>query len=247
MDTKHLMNTKRITTTVLILIVFALTTAACGRIVKGSGNLITESRETSRFSNVSLQGSGDVIIIQGSEESLVVATDDNIMQYVSTEVQGDTLYLDMENDTRSLSYTDLTFTLTVRDLDGLEISGSGDMRVATLETDTLAINVTGSGEVDVAALTAEEVEVTIRGSGDVSLAGTSTNQEVEVNGSGNYFGKQLQSSESAVSIRGSGNATVWATERLEVGIYGSGDVRYYGDPSLNTSNQGSGEVTHADK
>ena len=76
--------------------------------------MVSESRDVSGFDRVSLSGSGEVIITQSGEESLSVETDDNIMQYVKTEVRGGTLYLDIDaQGVAVLSPTRLTFTLSV--------------------------------------------------------------------------------------------------------------------------------------
>jgi hypothetical protein len=43
------------------------------------------------FSNVSLSGSGQVILEQTANESLTVTTDDNLLPYIKTEVKGNRL------------------------------------------------------------------------------------------------------------------------------------------------------------
>ncbi|MEZ4663689.1 MAG: DUF2807 domain-containing protein [Caldilineaceae bacterium] len=45
-----------------------------------------------------LSGSGDVILTQGETKSLTVETDDNIMQYVTTNVRGPFLLSTGMND-----------------------------------------------------------------------------------------------------------------------------------------------------
>ena len=64
--------------------------------VRGSGDLVTESRQVSDFDRVALSGSGQVVITQGAEEGLSVEADDNLMQYVRTEVSGRTLELGLD-------------------------------------------------------------------------------------------------------------------------------------------------------
>ena len=154
-----------------ILIAIVLLLCACGlRAVRGSGRLVTESRDVRDFDRVSLTGSGEVILIQGEEESLTIETNDNVMRDVTSEVKGGTLTLGTESG-KLISATQLRFTVTVRDLAGLTVSGSGDITAERVDTDRLEVRVSGSGDVQIDALTADRVEVRISGSGDVALAG----------------------------------------------------------------------------
>jgi hypothetical protein len=227
----------------LVLIVLLL--GACGlKAVRGSGDLVTESRDVGGFDRVVLRGSGEVIITQDGTESLTVETDDNVIEYVTTEVKGRTLELGFEGfeDAVLVSPTRLIFDLHLKDLTGLEISGSGDMEAESIETDRLEIKVSGSGDVRIDSLAAEEVELKISGSGDIELAGDAARQDITISGSGKCRAGDLRGEVVDVSVGGSGDAIVWATESLDVRITGSGSVDYYGAPSTDLSTSGSGSI-----
>lgn len=238
------MNTKNLKVVGLLAIV-ALLLIACGLgtfgTVRGSGNLTTESRSVSNFDRVSLTCSGDVVITQSGEESLTVETDDNIVQYVTTEVRGGTLYLGLESG-KSISPTRLRFTLNVQDLVGLTTSASGDITAASLDTDRLEVRVSASGDVRIDSLTAEEVEVRISGSGDVELAGEVPGQDITITASGDVHAGDLRGEAVKVTISASGDATVCATESLDARLTASGSVNYYGNPTTNFSSTGSGKI-----
>jgi hypothetical protein len=225
-----------------ILIAVALLLCACSlRAVRGSGRLVTESREVGDFDRVTLTSSGEVILTQGDRGSLTVETDDNVMQYVTSEVKGGTLTLGTEIG-KLVRPTWLKFTLSVEDLDGLTVSGSGDIVAERFDTDRLEIKVSGSGDMRIDALTAQAVEVRISGSGDVELAGQATEQNVTISGSGKYRAGDLRSETASVTISGSGDATLWATESLKARVTGSGSASYYGTPKTDVSGSGSGKV-----
>jgi len=210
--------------------------------IRGSGNLITESRSVSDFDRVDLSGCGQVVITQSGEESLVVETDDNIMPYVRTIVKTGTLDLGFDAKYKRISPTRLWFTLNVKDLVGLKISGSGDITAASLDTDRLEVKVSGSGDVGIDSLTAKNVKVRISGSGDVELAGEATGQDIGVSGSGKYRAQDLHSETVKVKISGSGSTTVRATESLDAHTSGSGAVNYYGNPKVKSKITGSGKI-----
>ena len=76
------MSTSIVTVIAVLAIGISLVGAKTIDRVKGSGKLITESREVREFDRIVLNGSGEVVITQGDEESLSVETDDNIMPYI---------------------------------------------------------------------------------------------------------------------------------------------------------------------
>lgn len=209
--------------------------------ISGSGTLITESRDVNGFDQVTLEGSGEVILTQGDTESLTVETDDNLMQYVSTEVRDGTLYLDLRNEQFThIGPTQLIFRLDVKEIVGLNVLGSGSIEADSLTTDRLSFDIVGVGDVLVDSLQAGELQIHIGGSGNLELAGTATEQDINIGGSGRVLAPDLRSEVVNVRTGGSGDATVWASNTLDARIAGSGKVNYYGSPSVSSSITGSG-------
>lgn len=233
---------KRIVVVLLLLVAILTVTACNASIVKGSGDLITETRAVSDFDSIDLSGSGEVIVRQDGNESLTIETDDNVMEHVKAEVEGGVLKLGYEEGFNLIDHTRLIFTVGVDDLKSLKISGSGDIESDNLETSRLDATVSGSGDIQIADLSADEVTAKISGSGEIDLAGDATAQDVTISGSGKYLAGDLCSASVKVKISGSGDATVCATEELDSNISGSGSVSYYGRPSISTSGSGSGKI-----
>jgi hypothetical protein len=228
---------------VLLLPMAILAATACNtRIVRGSGDLITETRQVSGFNRIDLSGSGEVIVTQNGSESLSIETDDNVMEHVRAEVVGRTLQIGFKEGVNLITPSRLVFSVDVDDLTGLAISGSGDVEVDMLEADRLEAIVSGSGEIQIGDLRVGEVNAEISGSGEIGLAGDAASQEVTISGSGKYLAGDLCSARVKVSVSGSGDATVCATETLDSNISGSGSVDYYGRPSINSSDSGSGRL-----
>lgn len=227
---------------ILLLLVGILMLAACNPIIKGSGNVISETRQVSDFDRITLSGSGDVIVTQGMGESLTIETDDNVMGHVKSEVDGGTLNLGFEQGINFISPSQLVFYVDIDDLTGLTISGSGAIEADRIETESLDAGISGSGNIKITELRASEVGANISGSGEIDLAGEVVNQDVNISGSGEYQTGDICSETVSVNISGSGDATVCALERLDTNISGSGSVNYYGRPSINSSGSGSGEI-----
>jgi hypothetical protein len=219
--------------------------SSCGlSVIQGSGRIISQDRAVSFFNQVDLQGSGDIILTQGDAEAMRVEADDNIMDYIKTEVRGDTLYVgfkDYRGDTVWPSQS-IKYYITMNTIKGLTLTGSGTISAKQVNALDLGLTINGSGDILLDALTANSVDCTIRGSGKCVLAGKVGSQTAAIIGSGKYLADRLESQTAIVSIAGSGNITVRVAESLDVTITGSGDVTYYGKPSVSEHITGSGNV-----
>jgi hypothetical protein len=213
--------------------------------VEGSGKIITQDRAVSGFNRVELGGTGQVTITQGDQEALTVEADDNIMPYIRSDVRGNTLYLGYTaaaSGMRIRPSTPIKFNITMKQISGLEVSGSGNITAPNVDTSSLELQISGSGNVDIAALKAVSLDTGVSGSGSVNLSGQVTDQKISISGSGKYEAAKLQSQTADVSVSGSGDTTLWVTETLNVHISGSGDVSYYGNPGIQSSSSGSGKI-----
>jgi hypothetical protein len=188
--------------------------------VRGSGTIVTEAREVEGFSEIRLEGSGDVMVDVGDRESLSIEADDNLLELIDTEVRGSRLVIDHEG---SLSpSTDIVYRVEAIDFDGVAIAGSADVVAPDVDCDIFSVSIAGSGSMEVDG-SCEGIEIDIAGSGDIDAGG-------------------LLVDRAEVSIAGSGDVIVNADEGLRVSIAGSGNVVYLGDPATEIDVQGSGEV-----
>jgi len=236
------MNIRNLRLSILLGIV-ALLFSACGAsYIRGSGNVINEERVVNNFDGVNMAGYGEVIINQGDEESLTIETDENLMQYILTEVRNNTLYIEFSENIISDPSLSITFNLNVTNLESLELSGAGSFDIPVLETPSLGILFNGAGNIQLASLSADELTVQINGAGDIDLAGEVGTQDVVISGAGQYSTPDLKSRQADVLVEGLGKVEIWATDTLTVDIEGAGSVNYYGSPSVTQNIEGPGII-----
>ena len=166
------MGKKRLVLALLLLAAIVSVTACDVSFTRGSGDLITETREVSGFDSIDLSGFGEVNVTQGGGESLTIETDDNVMEHVKAEVSGGTLNLGFEDGVNAVLPTRLVFTVGVDELTSVSISGSGDIESEMIVTDRFDATISGSGDVQIPELTADAVEARISGAGEIDLGGT---------------------------------------------------------------------------
>jgi len=210
--------------------------------ILGSGNVVSESRNVSGFTEVALESIGDLTIQQTGSESLTIEAEDNIIPKLKTEVKDNRLDLGIEPNTSIQATKPINYKLTVKDLNALELSGSGSIDAENINTNNLAVTNRGSGDV-AARVDINNLKVAQRGSGDVKTTGKTDTQDVNTSGSGSYQAENLQSKEAQIVANGSGEASINASDKLDVRINGSGSVEYIGNPTITQRINGSGELT----
>lgn len=235
---------------ILVLSVLVLAALGCSLVsagplsgVRGSGNVVKETRSVSGFDQIELSISADVYVERGETESLTIEGEDNILPLITTDVSNKRLVIGSRPTTWFNTTRPLVFHVTVKDLRGLEVSGSGKFIVGQFQADDMDLQISGSGEIGFGQLTAQSLSASIDGSGTIQvLAGNVTRKSIRVAGSGNYNADQMQSQSATVALNGSGNVNLWVTDQLTVVMNGSGNVNYYGSPLVNTTINGSGNV-----
>jgi hypothetical protein len=234
---------------IAISLIGVLLLSACSitglNVTRGSGVITTQSRSVSGFNAVQIDGAGELIITQGESESLEIRAEDNIIDELTSEVQGTKLVLGYRDNflRNTIIPTErITYTLTVIDLSEVTINGAADMEIDSLETDVLALNINGAGQVSINQLMADDLTVHISGTATIEIAGQVAQQSITIDGAGNFEAGDLGTSSTTVDINGLGNATVWATETLDISIDGGGNLRYYGLPQITQDINGFSDI-----
>jgi hypothetical protein len=221
------------------------------RLVRGSGNVVVEERSVRGFDKIVVSGAGRVIVTQGDEESLSIETDDNLMKYIETKVEGGTLEIGFTEGTvlspgggrRVLEPSDgFIFRISVVDLSAITLSGAARFEMEKLKGDELDILLSGAGDIQVDDLNASRLGVRVSGAGDVSFAGRVDSQDIRLSGLGKYQAFDLECKTASVTISGAGGADLWVLDQLEVVISGAGDVKYFGSPIVSPEISGLGRI-----
>ena len=241
------MNNVRTLGAALALVALFGSLAGCNSIfgprVNGSGTLKSESRPVSGFTEVVLSTVGTLTIAQTGTESLTIAGDDNIVPLVTTVVQNSRL--EIRHDPGTANFTTnkpLAYHLTIKNLNALTVSASGNATSPALRSSRLTLEDSGSGNIRLAGLQADVLMVTISGSGTTTLSGETPTQAVRISGSGSYEAADLAGTDANVNLSGSGSATLRVSKTLMAVVSGSGSVTYLGNPTVTQQVSGSGRV-----
>lgn len=250
----------------LPLLLLAACNANRGEAIELSGKNVSKAFAASAFDKVSLEGSDNVVVRVGPAASVRAEGDSAIIDRLDIRVEGGELKIGRKGRGNWFSSGkrrgSATVTVTVPQLAGasvegsgnmsvdrvtgarfeVAVAGSGDLKVGSVETRALEAAVAGSGDLDLERVATGPVKFAIAGSGGLSAAGTADVVEVSIAGSGDVEAASLTAARSKIAIAGSGNVTLGVRETAEISLMGSGDVDIRGTATCKTSKMGSGEV-----
>lgn len=232
---------KKLALIILPLLLIGL--AACDSALVGSGHIVTESRNIAGVTAVRLMTSGNLTIEQGSQESLTIEADDNVLPELTSDVVNGTLELSVRTPGGFNLHNPIRYHLVVKEIQGLTLMGSGDVTAAAFSGDQVTITIMGSGDTSVDTVTAKSLNINIQGSGDVNVSsGNADKAGIQIMGSGSVRAENVKLGKAVVSVLGSGNSRLWVVDQLDVSFLGSGDVSYFGKPSISETHAGSGNL-----
>jgi hypothetical protein len=190
---------------------------------EGSGIAASQVREVPPFSSVELAGGNNVVIRAGEQQSVVVKADDNLLNRVTTHVKSGALVIG--NTPGSLTArSPMSVEVSVPSLNALVLTGSGNIMVNGIKTESLT--------------------VTLSGSGNLFGSGAASSLDVTISGVGNARFTQLVANNVDALLSGSGAIFVTATKSLDASIPGSGTITYTGNPQdVTKSVTGAGAIT----
>ncbi len=239
------MKNKPISRSILcILLSLFLTTTAFTQ-VRGDGSVVKQDRNVESFNGVEVRSGIDLTVSQGSLSGLVIEADENLQEYIVSEVSNGTLEIYVRKNTNIQKSTRMAAHLTVSDLKTLSISGGGDVKSLNqivsgdfsasisgggdlsfdLRADRMACSMSGGGD---ASLDGEigQLSLTLSGGGDLKLKGELGMVDLSMSGGGDAL-IEGQNIASGVMIAMSGGGDLHLNqpcEKLKTTVSGGGDV-----------------------
>jgi hypothetical protein len=226
---------------------------------RGNGNVTTEKREVPAFTSLSLSGSGTLRLKKGDFKVLVI-TDSNVQPAILTEVSGGTLHIGARLGRMPIWPTKLEYEVSLPSLDGIGVSGSGNIESEAFSGSDIGIDISGSGSI-AGAFSYRNAKASISGSGSLQgdgafgsldcrlsgsgrakLSGLASSLAVNLSGSGSLDGRDLSADKIKVDVSGSGEVDIRAKEFVEARLSGSGSLRYWGNPKVDARTSGSGRI-----
>ena len=222
-----------------------LTLGSCfffGEVVEGDGHVVVREYVIGNFDDVELASVGKVIVSEGPEERIMVIAEENILEHMDIERDGNCLLISQDANVALQPTQEPLFLVTVPDCDRLHLSGAGSMTTdGKIHTTTLYLIIEGSGEIQ-AEVDANEVVTLITGKGSIDVKGRATRGDHSIQGSGEIHAFNLSTVNSEAVITGAGDIELNTSDSLRAVIDGVGSIVYRGDPTVSADVEGWGSV-----
>jgi hypothetical protein len=184
--------------------------------VRGEGPLVEEARQVAAFTAIQAGGGIHLEVAVGGSRSVRLEAQGNILEILTTEVEGDTLVIG-SRDSYSTS-RQVTARITVEALDGIDLSGGAIGHVDGVDAETLRLNVSGGAELTVEGA-ADDLELDDTGGAKAHLDG-------------------LQVGDAHIECSGGATAELNVSGMLHGEASGGATVRVDGDPMIDVDVSG---------
>lgn len=212
--------------------------------VEGEGPIKEENRTIIDFNEIEINGAIDVIFEQSKDYSVIVKTNENLLEYIITELDGAKLLVKTKDDTNISSNDNIKVFVKGPEMNSIILNGSGSFVAKNhVKVDDINCDISGSGNIEFGDLVCNTYSMNISGSGDIILSnGKSKSGDFAISGSGDISASNWKTKILEIAINGSGSVEAFALKQLDISISGSGDVTYKGEPKENFEISGSGDI-----
>lgn len=212
------------------------------RRINGSGQIVSEIRELPWFNAISVGNAFNVFITQGESFEVKVIADDNLIEYIKTEVRKDELVIGMTtniNPGRS-STTEVHITAPAF----LSVKASGASNVSSrgiIRQDKIYLR--GSGASDIRLnLDAALMELKCSGASDARIEGFVQSAQVELSGASDFKSGDFYCDFLEVRLSGASSMRVGVNEAASGRLSGASDLNVKGNPRLDIRTTGASSV-----
>jgi hypothetical protein len=189
--------------------------------IRGSGVAKSEIRTVNEFDQIELDGAGTLNISFADAPSLKVQADDNLLEFIKTDVQDRILKISFSESVSPRTTT--TFDVALKSLKRVAVSGAAKIAMKSAKLQDFSLKISGAGNF-VGDGEAESVALDISGAADVDIS-------------------ELRAKSVQVTLSGAGQVDAYASESLDARVSGTGFVTCSGNPkTVNKKVDGIGRI-----
>jgi hypothetical protein len=175
--------------------------------VSGSGNIVKDKRDVSGFKSVDVGGVFKVEVTAQKDFEVEVMADDNLLQYIKTEVDGGVLKIETEK--RIISHEPILVRVSAPDIENIEASGASNVSLTNLKNTRLGVDTSGASK--------------------VSIEGETAKLTIDVSGASKIDAENLKADSANVDASGASSVNVNVSNELTADATGASKIIYSGN------------------
>jgi hypothetical protein len=236
------------TTGIAAIFFFVILFQACygfsGQRISGNGNVTTQERKVDPFNAIEASGTFNIILSQGETEALSVEADENLLPFIETRVEDQTLYIDVKKEVNIGHAKKKNIYVTLKNISQLKKSSVGNIETAnTLKLQRLDLINSGVGDLNL-DLECNNLDADIHSVGNSTLKGKAEYVHVKNSSVGNIDASSLKAGIMKINNSSVGNVEVYAEKEIYISSSGVGNLTFSGNAVVKEmSSSGVGKVT----
>jgi hypothetical protein len=205
--------------------------------IEGSGNVVTKDIAIQPFDQLEASGVFNVVLTQGSKESLKIEAEDNLQTLFEIKNEGGKLMVDMQKDSHFNSKKKMTVYITFKNLKSMDLKMVGNVSSeGNLNFGDLSLANKSVGSVDL-AVNAQKLDINNKSVGNLRLSGKAENAIIRSNSVGAIKASDLLVQTMDIDNDGVGSAEVNAVKELKVKDSFLGKVKNAGSATAKRINK----------
>ncbi len=224
----------------ILMIILAISVLGACRYKRGSGNIITEKRNTGSFTGIMVAGGFEVEVKNGPVD-VIVESDDNIIKYIRTDVVNGVLKIRM--DQINLNDAHLKVYITAPEINNIKTSASANVEAKDVLKSGEAIRLhSSSGSEIKAELDAPDVFADASSGSQIDLSGKTRNFDAESSSGSTVNANGLLSENTTARVSSGATAEVHASLTMNATASSGGNIKYRGAGTVKKSVSSGGSV-----
>ena len=224
----------------LVISLSVLVLGAC-RYRSGSGNIITEKRNTGTFTAIAVGGGFEVEIRHSDVTEVTVEADDNLMKYIKTDVADGQLKINLDNI--HVHDAHLKVYLAAPEINDIKASAAANVEVRDELKSGGSIQLHASSGAEIkTVLDAPGIIANASSGGELNLSGHTRDFKATVSSGSSINAKELQSENTNVTASSGASANVHASLQLVAKASSGANITYKGAANVQKTVNSGGEV-----
>lgn len=229
------------------LIVLLLTTAilsSCANFTQkekkqGNGNVITQQSKSDSFDAINVSDGLNVFVTMGEKENIEIQADDNLMEYIKTEVNNGTLEIYVD-DNFNIDMENIKINITAVELSQINASSGANVLLQnTIKSELFSCDVSSAAAVRLMIET-ENLSVNASSAGEVSMKGDADEVSLDASSAGNIEGNDLKIENCKAQASSGGKVNIYVSGDLIAYASSGGTINYSGNPTIKEIDESSG-------
>ena len=180
----------------------------------------------------------NVYISEGNETTIIVKADENLLEVIETEVNGDVLKVSCSSNIRKAKMKKVF--ITVPNLEAISASaGSNVFSKTVLNFDELDVSASAGSNVTL-EINSENTTASASAGSNLKLEGKTNSLHAKASSGSNIKAGKLKTANSEAKVSSGANIWISAHKSLKGNASSGGNVFYYGNPKNTDINRSSG-------